>query len=375
MSERIYTLPVDQTQWRIPGHEAEVVFDWNYDEGRDRLLGLYEKGKDKQWNATSRIDWSIEVDPTDQGGMPDYQVPIYGSAVWEKLSRAQRDEVRRHTAAWVNSQFLHGEQGALVCAAKIVETVPDLDAKFYGATQVVDEARHVEIYKRYLLEKLGLVYPVNRHLGQLLNETITDRRWDYTYLGMQMMIEGVALGAFGLIRDFTEEPLAKSINAYVMSDEARHVAFGILALQDAYRELTQAERDEREEFVVEASYLLRDRFLAEEVWQRLDLPVAECMAYVNEAQMMGEFRKLLFSRIVPNVKKIGLWGPKVQAAFVDMGVIDFQDLDSDALLEADEDTAQAIEAVLAERRARGTMGTGGSRVGQVADTIAAGAGD
>lgn len=343
MSTRAYTLPIEMTEWRIPGHGSEVVFDWDYEDTRERLLNLYERGKEKQWNATTRIDWSVPVDPADQGAMPDYQVPLFGSDIWERMSRADKDQTRLHMLSWMFSQFLHGEQGALVCTAKIVEAVPDIDAKFYGATQVIDEARHVEVYKRFLFEKLGLAYPINPSLASLLDQTITDSRWDFTYLGMQMMIEGVALAAFGMIRDVTESPLPKALNAYVMSDEARHVAFGTMVLQDAYKDMTQAEKDEREAFVVEASYLLRDRFLAREVWERLDLPVADCMEYVDRSQIMSLFRKNLFSRVVPNIKKIGLWGPNVQNAFVDLGVIDFQDLDTEEAFANDESVAEALD--------------------------------
>jgi hypothetical protein len=362
MSTRLYALPVEETRWFLPGHETEVAFTWEYDEGRDRMLSLYEQGKDKQWNASNRLDWSIDVDFGDRTLMPDYQVPIYGSDLWERMDRAEQDRVRHHMAAWMFSQFLHGEQGALICTAKIVETVPDLDSKFYAATQVIDEARHVEIYARYINTKLELAYPINPYLRTLLDQTISDSRWDFTYLGMQMMIEGVALGAFGVIRDLTEEPLTKALNAYVMSDEARHVAFGIVALQDAYADLTAAERDEREEFVVEASYLLRDRFLAREVWENLGLPADECVQYMEQSQIMSEFRKRLFSRIVPNVKKIGLWGPKIQAAFVDMGVIDYQDLDPETLFQQDADIAAEMDKLMAARSA------------EVHTTIAAGSG-
>jgi P-aminobenzoate N-oxygenase AurF len=335
MSTRHYALPIESTQWHVPGMPT-AMFNWEYDEGRDRMLSLYEKGKNKQWNTNERIDWSLDIDIQSQAFMPDEYIPIYGSQMWDRLSRPEKDEVRHHYSAWLTSQFLHGEQGALICAARTVETVPDIDSKFYGATQVMDEARHVETYSRYLQEKLELAYPINPHLKELLNQTLTDRRWDMTYLGMQIMIEGVALAAFSMVRDFTEEPLAKAINAYVMQDEARHVAFGLLALKDAYSDMTAAELDEREEFVVEASYLLRDRFLAEELWGRFDMDVDACKAYVDNHQMMSEFRKALFSRVVPNVKKIGLWGPKVQKAFIDMGVMQFEGLDPDESFARDE---------------------------------------
>jgi hypothetical protein len=342
MSTRIYTLPVDQTKWEVPSGST-TIFNWEYDEGRDRLLTLYEKGKEKQWNTNTRLDWSIDVDPGSERNAPDYYIPIFGSDIWEGLDDKGRRELRHHMGSWLNSQFLHGEQGALICASKIVQTVPDIDSKFYAATQVMDEARHVETYSRYLREKIEMAYPINPSLKALLNDVISDPRWDMTYLGMQVMIEGLALAAFAMIRDFSEEPLGKALNTYVMQDEARHVAFGRLALRDYYPQLSDAERSEREEFVVHASYLMRDRFLAQEVWETLGLPVDECLEYVRNSEMMGEFRKMLFSRIVPTVKDLGLFGPKVQKAFTDMGVIGFQDVNPDDLSAADEELARDLD--------------------------------
>jgi 1,2-phenylacetyl-CoA epoxidase catalytic subunit len=342
MSTRYYTLPVEQTKWEVASGNT-TIFNWEYDETRDRLLTLYEKGKEKQWNATTRLDWSVDVDPTSNTNTPDIYLPIFGSEMWEKMNEEERGQLRHHMGSWMNSQFLHGEQGALICASKIVQTVPDVDSKFYAATQVMDEARHVEMYSRYTREKLEMAYPINKDLKALLNQVIEDERWDMTYLGMQVIIEGLALAAFSLIRDFSEEPLAKAINTYVMQDEARHVAFGRLALRDYYPQLTQAERDEREEFVVEACYLMRDRFRAQEVWERLELDVDECIKFVDDSDMMQEFRKMLFSRIVPTVKDIGLWGNKVQKAYADMGVLQFQDADPDQLSVEDEQLARKLD--------------------------------
>jgi hypothetical protein len=378
MSTRIYTLPVEQTQWNI-GSEDTTVFNWEYDETRDRLLTLYEKGKEKQWNTNTRLDWSIEVDPGSPDNGPDYYIPIFGSELWDKMNDKERCQLRHHMGAWTNSQFLHGEQGALICAAKIVPSVPDMDCKFYAATQVMDEARHVETYSKYLREKMEMAYPINPHLKSLLNDVVADNRWDMICLGMQVMIEGLALAAFALIRDFSEEPLAKALNTYVMQDEARHVAFGRLSLREYYPQLTEKEREEREEFVVYASYLMRDRFLAEEVWEHLGLPVEECLKYVETSEMMFEFRKMLFSRIVPTVKDLGLFGPKVQKAFQDMGVISFADVNPDDLSAADEEIARDLD----RKRGVGVAGNGdgpGSlaeidpvREREVADTIEAGA--
>jgi hypothetical protein len=377
MTTRHYALPVETTRWKVEG-TTETVFNWEYDEPRDRLLTLYEQGKRKQWDAQTLIDWSLDLDIEDQSVFPDMYVPIYGSPSWEKMSRAEKDRIRHHYSAWLNSQFLHGEQGALVCAAKIVQTVPDIDSKFYAATQVMDEARHVEAYNKFLLEKLELAYPIHPQLAALLDQTIADPRWDITYLGMQVMIEGVALAAFSLIRDFTQHPLPRSLNAYVMKDEARHVAFGLLALQDAYKDITEAERREREEFVIEAGYLLRDRIVAEELWANMGLDVAECLEYVDQAEIMRFYRQALFSRVVPTVKRIGLWSDKIQQAFVEMGVLAYADSEPAEMFANDERIAEELEAAIAARRDGGTDDGEGlpalpaTRAQEMADAIAAG---
>src|SRR2546422_5580204 len=343
MSTDYYELPVGETKWGIPG-SFDTVFNWEYDEQRGRLVTLYRKGKQKQWDSDERLDWSINVDPGSPDNGPDYYIPIYGSPIWERLNEKEKEQLRHHMGAWLNSQFLHGEQGALICTAKIVQSVPDIDSKFYAATQVMDEARHVEVFSRYLREKIEMAYPINRYLKTLLDQVIQDSRWDYTYLGMQVLIEGLALAAFALIRDFSQNPLASAINAYVMQDEARHVAFGRIALADYYPQLTQAERDEREEFVVEACYLMRDRFLSEEVWETVGLPVEECVGYVESSQFMRQFRSLLFSRIVPTIKDIGLWGPKIRRAYSNMGIIGFADVDTEQMTREDERVAEEFDA-------------------------------
>ncbi len=191
-----YTTPVPPGTWDVPAAGA-TRFSWEYDEGRDRLLSLYQRGKDKQWDAAKRIDWTIPVDPASVMGMPEDLNPIYGSAQWEKLSQAERDELSHHLSSWLFSQFLHGEQGALTVAARIVESVPDMDAKFYAATQAMDEARHVELFSRFMREKIGLYYPINDNLAKLLADALSDARWDFPYLGMQVLIECRSLPGSG----------------------------------------------------------------------------------------------------------------------------------------------------------------------------------
>jgi len=337
-----WAIPTDQWSWDISS-SIDTKFDFDYLAGDEQLLRLYDRGTHKQWVASDRIDWTLDVDPEGPCGMPDEIYPIHGTEWWDKMNHAERVELKRHVEAWRFSQFMHGEQGALVCTAKIVQTVPEIDSKFYAATQVIDEARHVEVYSRYLHDKIGLVYPLNPNLKSLLDDVVRDSRWDMTYLGMQVLIEGLALAAFGVIRNMATEPLGKSINAYVMQDEARHVMFGRLALRDFYPELTDAERDEREEFCVDACYRMRDRFLGEEVWERLGLPVADVVELVTHAELQIMFRGFLFTRIVPVLRDIGLWGPRIRGAFADMGVLGFAEADIEELITEDEAIAEEID--------------------------------
>src|SRR6266404_53733 len=310
-TNRRYAIPVEDSTWEVR-NAFDTVFRWEYEEGRTALMNLYEKGKKLQWNANVRIDWSQDLDPENPQELPDESISIFGSPMWERLTRQEKATLRRHLQAWQLSQFLHGEQGALVCTAKIVQQVPSVDAKFYAATQVMDEARHVETYSRLLHEKFDLAYPITPTLKRLLDDVLSDSRWDMTYL--------------------------------VMQDEARHVAFGRLTLRDYYPQLTQAERDEREEFAVEACYLMRDRFLSEEVWETVGLPVEECVGYVESSQFMRQFRSLLFSRIVPTIKDIGLWGPKIRRAYSNMGIIGFADVDTEQMTREDERVAEEFDA-------------------------------
>ncbi|MFE4696741.1 ferritin-like domain-containing protein [Streptomyces sp. NPDC056738] len=360
-------------RWVLPT-AGDTHFTWKYDEGRDRLLSLYQKGKDKQWDSTARIAWETEVDPYDALGTPENTLALYGSRQYAKLDERERREMRRHMASWEFSQFLHGEQGAMICSARIVESVPDLDSKFYASTQVMDEARHAEIFSRFLKEKIGMEYPINSHLKSLLGDALSDSRWDMPYLGMQVLIEGLALAAFGILRDKTNKPLPKQILAYVMQDEARHVAFGRLALRDYYAELTSKERAEREEFVVEGCHLMRDRFRMQEVWENLGFDMAECMEYMDKGPRMQAFRSRLFTRIVPCVKDIGLWGPAVKKAYADMGVLDMAKSDLLALMASDEAQAELLDRERREEREREDRELA-DRVAEVDAAVAAGADD
>lgn len=309
--------------------QYDTVFTWDYAHGDERLVRLYDKAKRSQWDASTAVDWTLEVDPA----RPDESTRSLAAdpdSPFARLDERALAEMAWESHAWTLSQFLHGEQGALMAAAKIVETVPDADAKLYAATQVVDEARHMEVFGRYLAEKVTWSYPVNPHLQALLDNLLTDSRWDVTYLGMQIMVESLALAAFGFISQLTTEPLLRQILGHVMGDEARHVAFGILSLDGLYTGMPDPERRDREDFVTDAAALMRDRLLMREVWERMGLPVDECAEYVQHHPVQQQFRSILFSRVVPNVKRVGLLTPRVRRHFEQLGILEYEALPASA---------------------------------------------
>jgi hypothetical protein len=317
---------------------ADAIFTWDYEKGaRPALNKLYEKAKHSQWNGETDLDWSIDVDPMEMvvmqreafGQTEETRKAQTAGTPFEKWTDKEFDQLGLESNNWMLSQFMHGEQGALICTAKIVETVPWIDAKYYAATQVMDEARHVEVFAKYLDTKLDGHYPLNVHLGLLLDDIIADSRWDMTYLGMQIMVEGLALAAFGLMHMTTPEPLLKQLLRYVMSDEARHVAFGVLTLKEFYEELTLPEIRERQEFAFEAAVRMRDRLLQQEVMARMGIDTKTAVKFVMEDEGRQLFQQMLFSKIVPNCKKLGLldagdgW---LRTKFQELGVIQFEDL-------------------------------------------------
>ena len=315
---------------------ADAIFTWDYEKGaRPALNKLYEKAKVAQWNGETDLPWETEVDQeyvvvanAAANGRDRDAIDLTGTSL-EKWGDAEWLQFGIESQNWTLSQFMHGEQGALICTAKIVETVPWIDAKYYASTQVMDEARHVEVFAKYLDDKLSGHYPINAHLRLLLDDIIEDSRWDMTYLGMQIMVEGLALAAFGFMYQLTEEPLLKKLLRYVMSDEARHVAFGVLSLKEYYQELSASEIRERQEFAFEAAVRMRDRFLQQEVWERMGVDTRKMVSLLLEVPKEDMiFQQMLFSKIVPNCKKLGLLDAAdgwLRKRFEEIGVIQFED--------------------------------------------------
>jgi len=308
-----------------------VHYDWQYLKEFPAMAKLYDAAKSGQWHADDgTLDWSQEFDPLDTVThlIPDVYCPSIVLPQWSKFSDAERAEHRQSLLSWMLSQILHGEQGALYGAAQVLQAVPWLDGKLFGATQVVDEARHIEIFHRYLDEKLRRRYEINENLYILSEVLVADSRWDVKFLGMQIMIEGFGLGAFTMIRGIVSDPLLRDILKYIVADEARHVSYGVLALKRFYEsELNERERAEREDLAFEISLLLQRRFLFHEMYDEYWSHAMSLKAwnkFAMESQLMASFRKSMFRLMIPNLKKLGLFTERIRPRYEKMGILNFE---------------------------------------------------
>jgi P-aminobenzoate N-oxygenase AurF len=290
--------------------DADFRFVWDYAQSDERLRALYERSKAAQWNAMTDIDWTAGVGTAGHSEHPCANVPLKRDA--SPVPAERWDDFQWEFHSWTTSQFLHGEQGALLATGRLVAMAPDMDTKFYAAAQVADEARHVEAFARYV-ELLGNPYPINPSLKRMLDTVVAESRWDIVFLGMQIIVEGLALAALSLERTRSFDPVIARLTQLVAKDEARHVAFGLLALREIYGELTLREKTEREEFVKEAALLMSRRFRLEEIWQRLDVDIREGANFALQNQKMIDFRRLMFTKIVTSLAKVGLLTPGVRA--------------------------------------------------------------
>jgi hypothetical protein len=313
--------PEMEASIKIIHDNADRIFLWDYERNREQLVTLYNKAMASQWNSVTDLDWSTDVDPEELvTTSPQQNLNV-------ELARTAAELPGSPIASWTEkefiqlgiegikaslSQFMHGEQGAMLVAAKLVETVPWIDAKYYASTQTMDEARHTEVFAKYLHTKLGEAYPMSPFLEAQITALVEDGRWDIAYLGMQIVIESLALAAFGSMLRRTDEPLLKKLLRYVMSDEARHVAFGVLSLSELYRELTDAELKDRQEFLAENTLRNRARSTTPEIWERMGVDADALRPYLQEAaakrktDQFAGFQQAFFAKLVPNVRKLGL---------------------------------------------------------------------
>ncbi len=303
-------------------------YAWDYATADEKIRRLYRLGKELNWNAEVDIDWSYTYPRSEPPGDPSFN-PFVGVDYYERLSEEKKLEFGWHIHAWMLSQFLHGEQGALLVASQLVSCAPTIEAKFYASSQTFDEARHVEVFSKYLMEKVRFMYPVNRHLKALLDKVLTDPRWDLKFIGMQIIIEGLALAAFQTQKLISNDPQLKTIIEYVLRDESRHVAFGVTYMEEFVKSLPPEEVEARAMFAYEACVVMRERLIATDVFEYFGWDVEDARRKVLEASIMAQFQNLLFTRIIPNLKRVGLLTATVRPLYEKLGILEFENLVDD----------------------------------------------
>ena len=300
-------------------------YNWDYTVSDNRIKKLYELGKELNWNGSIDLNWDYTHPANERLVETDEQLPHETLEAYENLSEEEKILFDRHSTAELMSQFLHGEQGALLVASQLASCAPTYNAKLYAASQTFDEARHVEVFNRYLQEKIGIHYPVNPSLKLLLDKILTDERWDLKFIGMQIIIEGLALAAFQMLKSITKDPLLKQLLHYVVRDEARHVTFGINYLEEYIKTLSPEEIEERAQFAYEACVISRERLINTKAEQRfLNMTADEAREFQMNTKTFDMFRNFLFSRVIPNLKRIGLLTDEIRPKFDALGLLEYE---------------------------------------------------
>ncbi len=304
---------------------AKVVYQWNYAPEVDELRRLYNMATEAQWVAERDIDWDRPIDRELFSSTPlGAAVPIEKTSYWQSLDSETTWEVSRRTAAFRLSNFLHGEQGALMVASQLVSSVPHTDAKFYAATQTMDEARHVEVFAKYI-EKLDEIRPIAAPLKDILDETLKTDDWLKKLVGMQIVIEGLALYSFREMRNYTEEPLLKELLTYVARDESRHHAYGVKYVARCVPHLSAEKLTELEDFALEASRTLIDNRNQQtlfgealKIWEEVGVDVAGLLKSLQDERdeltsggTRGRRLGPISGFVVPTLRRCGLLSERV----------------------------------------------------------------
>lgn len=337
----------------------DIAWQFDYAIDIEKLRALYAKAKQNQWDAEEQLDWSVEIDPSKpiigEDRLPFLRVPFV-----QKLSQSQRDAFIAHATAQLLSQFLHGEQGALLTAAALTHAVPDYEAKLYGATQTMDEARHVEVYARYV-RKVAIVYPISRWMKELIDLTLKANHYVKVLIGMNMVVEGLALGAFHNMRRLATCPLLREITRYVLQDEARHVAFGHVYVKETIAGMHADDREDVAQFAYDAIKLIVDSGRGVEgvkpkeidpgflmVCENVGIEPRDLLSAVTEAQMKGLIPKQPPGQIhsfkdlmMPALVRVGAITPRTRELFTKARIPVWDDL---GVLESMEEAMPTISS-------------------------------
>jgi hypothetical protein len=310
--------------------EIDTVFQRSYETTAPDLRRLYENAKRDQWNASRDIDWSTDVD-LDRGVFADELIDGFSTPTVERLERKTLRRLNVEFSAWRLSQLLHGEEGAMLACAQLVDLVPGNDAKLFLSTQVVDEARHTEVLSRYLKEKCGgRIYPMNRNVRHLFDFILGNGKWFVKTVGLQLVAETFAVALFRMLGETAIDPMLANICKRILTDEARHMGFSVLSLPDEIRGLSSSDLHELEDFLHEALVLLLSGQFPQEAYETVGMSSAdidqirrarkEIAAGTDHALFRKLFKREMHQTVVTNMKKVGLLNERTSKFLTSLGI-------------------------------------------------------
>jgi hypothetical protein len=308
---------------------------WEYGSEVEELRALYEKGKVNQWNAERDLDWSIPVSKDDWVMNPE------GSMLAQVCKLMGKDEATQKAAAFdelahLLSQLLHGEQAALQLCGQLTNACTKMDEKWYAASQVTDEARHIEALSKFLARKMGTIYPINPSLKILLDRLLQADTARKKTLGMQTLFEGMAVGIFDLLRRETRNPLMEELIRRVEQDESRHAAFGVLSMRRAVREADDAEKAEMEEWafgILEALNANQQLDMLHLLGPKYGIDPASLTQATLAMPNWSELNSMPFMHtVIPNLRNLGLISERTEEQYRKLGML--YDRDSRAQAQA-----------------------------------------
>jgi hypothetical protein len=307
--------------------QLKTVWKFDYDPKIKALRDLYEVAKKEQWNAASDIPWNLEVDSS--GDILDPRQDVFREFDYVKaLPQEKQSELAVANAAWILSQFLHGEQGALLCCGQLIEAVPDIDGKLYAATQVIDEARHVEVFHRYI-QRLNRVYPIDPTLQAVLNQILEADLWQMKCVGMQVIVEGLAMGSFRIMKEGSRDELLRSVVNLTAQDEARHVSYGLIYMKDELPKMRDVDRDRVEDFAFAAVDAISGRrpgtgFLSQmeifrDVGLRVEDALPEVIAKFQDPAFIARQPDPIRDHVLPQLTRINLITDRTAGKYRELG--------------------------------------------------------
>jgi hypothetical protein len=304
-----------------------TVWRFDYESKVRALRDLYEVAKREQWNAASDIPWDDGI-AFDGEILDPRQDALQDFDFIERLPEAKRKELSIRRSAWTLSQFLHGEQGALLCCGQLVEAVPDIDGKLYAATQVIDEARHVEVFHRYI-QRLDRVYPISAVMRQVLDAVLQADMWQMKCVGMQVIAESVAMGTFKIMQEGTKDDLLRRIVQLTAQDEARHVSYGLIYMKDELPRMPDEDRERVEDFALATVRMMTGNqgmrglgpqaALLQEAGIDLEQAAAELREKLSDPAFLARRPNTLRDYVMPQLQRLGIVTERTAPGYRELG--------------------------------------------------------